>query len=73
MAMGGRDMIERELQQAVERLHDDIARVEFWTDALASFSKPIPDYRSDTSKLHEFMLPQGGRAALRVGANGGKK
>jgi hypothetical protein len=38
------DKIVRNLQEAVERLQDDIARVELWAGALGCFAKPIPDY-----------------------------
>jgi len=55
-ASGARETITRELQDAVELLHKDIARVEFWTDALGGFSQPIPDYDDAGAKLSEFML-----------------
>ena len=48
------EKIVRNLQQAVERLHDDLARVELWADALGCFTKPIPDYGHGQSK---FDLP----------------
>ena len=38
------EKIVRNLQQAVDRLQDDIARVELWAGALGCFTKPIPDY-----------------------------
>jgi hypothetical protein len=38
------EKIVKNLRQAVERLHDDLARVELWAGALGCFSKPIPDY-----------------------------
>jgi hypothetical protein len=38
------ETIVRNLQQAMERLQIDIARVELWADALDCFTKPIPDY-----------------------------
>ena len=38
------EKIVRNLQQAVERLQDDLARVELWAGALGCFTKPIPDY-----------------------------
>ena len=38
------EKIVRNLQQAVERLQDDIARVELWAGALGCFAKPIPGY-----------------------------
>ena len=38
------EKIVRNLQQAIERLQDDIARVEIWAGALGCFARPIPDY-----------------------------
>lgn len=38
------ETIARNLRQAVERLQDDLTRVELWAGALGSFTKPIPDY-----------------------------
>jgi hypothetical protein len=63
---GAQEMIARELQQAVERLHRDIECVEFWADALGNFSKPIPDYEASASRLNEFILPARTRQAERV-------
>ncbi len=56
-AGAGRDRVMRELQQAVERLQDDIARVEFWADALGGFSTPVPDYEPSGARLSQYMLP----------------
>jgi hypothetical protein len=36
--------IVRNLVQALERLHEDLDRVELWTAALNSFQRPVPDY-----------------------------
>jgi hypothetical protein len=52
-----RESIARELQQALARLHQDIARVEFWADALGGFSQPVPDYDVTSSRLNQYMLP----------------
>ena len=38
------EKIARNLRLAVERLQDDLTRVELWAGALGSFTKPIPDY-----------------------------
>jgi len=57
VAVTGKDMVMRELRQGVERLHDDIARVEFWTDALGSFSKLVPDYDPSGTRLNQYILP----------------
>ena len=55
-----REQMVRQLQEAVERLQDDIARVEFWTDALSGFAQPIPDYEPGDGKLTQFVLPRSG-------------
>jgi hypothetical protein len=47
-------MIVRNLVEALNRLHDDLDRVELWTAALSDFRQPAPDYRPDS----EFLLPQ---------------
>ena len=36
--------IVRNLVQALERLHEDLDRVELWTAALNSFQRPVPEY-----------------------------
>jgi hypothetical protein len=37
--------IVRNLVEALERLHEDLDRVELWTAALKSFQRPVPDYK----------------------------
>jgi hypothetical protein len=49
------EKIVRNLQQAVERLQDDLARVELWAGALGCFSQPIPDYGHGRTR---FDLPR---------------
>lgn len=50
----GREKVERNLLDAIDRLQDDIARIQIWASALGSFSQPIPDYQPG----HDFVLPQ---------------
>ena len=50
------EKIVRNLQQAVERLQDDIARVELWAGALGCFTRPIPEYDHGQTK---YDLPAG--------------
>jgi hypothetical protein len=38
------DTIVRNLVEALERLHEDLDRVELWTAALDHFQRPVPDY-----------------------------
>ena len=39
------DMIVRNLIEALNRLHDDLDRVELWTAALGYFQSPAPEYQ----------------------------
>jgi hypothetical protein len=45
------DMIVRNLVQAIERLHEDLDRLELWTAALGCFHQPVPDYQPGDQHL----------------------
>jgi hypothetical protein len=47
------ERIVRNLFAALNRLHDDLDRVELWTAALSSFQHSAPEYRPDG----EYLLP----------------
>ena len=58
-----RERVARMLHDAVERLHEDIERVEFWTEVLGCLARPAPDYTLENSTLNGFNLPgRDGRA-----------
>ena len=38
------EQIVQKLRQSIERLQDDIARVELWIGALDGFTQPVPGY-----------------------------
>ena len=58
-----RERVARMLHEAVERLHEDIERVEFWTEVLGCLTRPAPDYTPENSELNRFNLPgRDGRA-----------
>jgi len=38
------DLIVRNLIEALDRLRDDLDRVELWTAALGSFQRGVPEY-----------------------------
>lgn len=58
-----RERVARMLHDAVARLHEDIERVEFWTEVLGCLTRPAPDYTLENSKLNRFNLPgRDGRA-----------
>jgi hypothetical protein len=37
-------IVSRKLQQAIEELRRDIAKVEMWADALNGFAQPVAEY-----------------------------
>ena len=45
------DALARHLHAAIERVRDDMEKVEFWADAMTSFSEPVPDYDEDDVKV----------------------
>jgi hypothetical protein len=47
------DQIVRNLAKAIERLHEDLERVELWTEALNCFQRPVPEYQSG----ERYLLP----------------
>jgi hypothetical protein len=47
------DAIVRNLIESLERLRQDLDRMELWTAALDRFQHPIPDYRPDDQHLLE--------------------
>lgn len=45
------DLIVRNLIEALERLHEDLDRMELWAVALGSFQHPVPEYRPGDQHL----------------------
>ena len=45
------DALARHLHAAIERVREDVAKVEFWADAMTGFSEPVPDYESNDMKV----------------------
>jgi hypothetical protein len=39
-----REMVARHLIEAIERVRQDVEKVEFWADAITGFAQPVPDY-----------------------------
>jgi hypothetical protein len=46
------DAIVRNLIESLERLHEDLDRMELWAAALGSFTHPIPTYQPDRHLLN---------------------
>jgi hypothetical protein len=49
------ELILRNLMEALNRLRDDLDRVELWTAALGVFQCPAPEYR----QRGDYLLPTG--------------
>ena len=45
------EMIVRNLMEALDRLHEDMDRVELWTAALGCFQQPVPGYEPNNRYL----------------------
>lgn len=43
--------IVRRLQDAIDDMHADVARIELWASALKSFAEPIPDYSPSKKRV----------------------
>ena len=54
--MGVAEPTNEKLKHAIERLRDDLDRVEFWADALDRMTQPIPEYQS-SDRLARHLLP----------------
>jgi hypothetical protein len=38
------NVLARHLHAAIERVREDMEKVEFWADAVSGFAEPVPDY-----------------------------
>jgi hypothetical protein len=51
MSQQAEDVIVRNLIEALDRLQDDLARIELWSAALYCLQHPAPDYQPDNTHL----------------------
>jgi hypothetical protein len=61
MSEPSEDRIVRNLIEALNRLHDDLDRVELWTAALGCFQTAAPEYRPGDHHLLPPGKPQRAR------------
>jgi hypothetical protein len=45
------NILARHLHDAIERVREDMEKVEFWADAVSGFSEPVPDYSSEDATV----------------------
>ena len=50
--------VAEKLQDALDRLQNDVRRVEIWAGALTGFTQPVPDYAPPSLEKHRLGQPQ---------------
>lgn len=50
--------ITRRLQLAIDKLHEDVHRVEMWAAALTGFIQPVPEYHPNDDFLLRVTPPK---------------
>ncbi len=65
MAEPVKDTILLHLFELIERLHQDLDKVELWLGALGCFQKPVPDYQPS----ERYLLPSEQRKTTQRGAS----
>lgn len=64
MAEQVEDTIFVNLIESLQRLHDDLDKVELWLGALRSFQNPVPDYQPSDRYLLRPLRDQAARRGL---------
>ncbi len=47
----------RHLSDSVDRLQQQVQKVEFWASAVTGFTQPIPDYEPASTKVGRYLRP----------------
>jgi hypothetical protein len=66
MSEPAEDLIVHNLIDALERLRDDLDKVELWTAALGQFQHPVPDYQPGNAHMLPSSSPQPASPPTRV-------
>ena len=45
------------LSDSVERLHQQVEKVEFWATAMTGLTAPVPDYDPEATKVARYLKP----------------
>ena len=57
------EQVVRHLFEAIERVREDVAKVEFWASAVTGFTQPVPDYDPDETRV--WVPPEQGASLKR--------
>ena len=66
MSEPAEDLIVHNLIDALERLRDDLNKVELWAAALGHFQHPVPDYQPGNAYMLRGAPPPPAQPAPRV-------
>jgi len=47
----------RQLSDSVDRLHQQVEKVEFWASAVSGLAAPVPDYEPEATKVARYLKP----------------
>lgn len=47
----------RHLSDSVERLQEQVEKVEFWASAMTGFTQPVPDYEPAETSIERYVKP----------------
>jgi hypothetical protein len=45
------EQVVRHLFEAIDRVREDVAKVEFWANAVTGFAQPVPAYEPDETRV----------------------
>jgi hypothetical protein len=45
------EQVVRHLFEAIDRVREDVAKVEFWASAVTGFAEPVPGYEPDSTRV----------------------
>jgi hypothetical protein len=51
-----REKVVGHLFEAIDRVRDDVAKVEFWADIVTGFAQPVPEY--DPQEMRVWLPPE---------------
>jgi hypothetical protein len=56
MKADAREKVVQHLFKAIDRVRDDVEKVEFWADIVTGFAQPVPEY--DPNEMRVWLPPE---------------
>jgi hypothetical protein len=57
MAKTLQENLAQQLSDSVDRLHQQVEKVEFWASAMSVLAAPVPDYEPEATKVARYLKP----------------